>query len=71
MSDNARQGEEIGWLVEIPEFYGGPVWWTGSDYTRESTEALRFARKQDAEKMIDAMGGGSMVATEHKWVASS
>ena len=48
--------EETGWLIEIatPE---GARWYTiNSNFTNDSFEALRFARKIDAESGIVMLG---------------
>lgn len=63
---------ETGWLVE---FKGrSPQWWAlagskgeGGYMTTDSTEALRFARREDAEAYIEDAGWTEAVATEHGW----
>lgn len=64
---------EIGWLCEW-NLRNGPEWWSledaqgeGGYFTKDSTKALRFARKQDAEAYINDAGWTEIVATEHQW----
>jgi len=40
--------DETGWLIEKDNI----EWWTGSGWTQDSYEAVRFARKEDAERVI-------------------
>ncbi len=63
----ALQGrDETAWLIEWPMPDGAaPVYWTGgevetkgrerrlADFDRDSLKAVRFARKEDAEKVLD------------------
>ena len=48
--------EESGWLIELPTSTG-PKWWTAETMTgrweSDSTLAVRFSRKQDAEAVIE------------------
>jgi hypothetical protein len=63
-------GEETGWLIELRGRV--PTWFrlTGEEphWTSDSHEALRFARKQDAEAYIADVGWTEAFATEHVWV---
>ena len=77
--------EQIAWLVEIqPE--GGPRWWTGRgnewtsavDGTKENPTcfAIRFARKEDAQRAIgyllpDKGTAFAAKASEHLWLGNS
>ena len=58
---------EFGWLIEID----GPMWWTGNAYphtwTKDSLKAIRFARKEDAMRMIGIEYLPDAYATEHMW----
>ncbi len=62
---------ETGWLVELKG--QTPSWSTlfAGDYddhwTEDSTKALRFARKVDAESFIDWHGWTEAFASEHAW----
>jgi len=68
---------ETGWLIERSQEDRGsspPCWLTVSSsrnsvWTEDSSEALRFARKQDAEALIAhyAPTLGGAIATEHTW----
>lgn len=70
---------EIGWLIEVVRA-GRPAWWAGDDiddpgvaaWTWDSLEAVRFARKADAERVIcgllvNSLEAPEMRATEHVW----
>jgi len=63
---------ETAWLIERTEG-GRAVWWTGSYWTTDSREAIRFARRIDAERAIPGWLGGTWRslarATEHVWSA--
>jgi hypothetical protein len=72
--------EETAWLIEIPmkSVGGPPMWWTGSwnggkvlsPWTEDSLLAVRFCRKEDAEKVINGtnlLKDTTAVATEHIW----
>lgn len=64
---------EYGWLVEIAYTDGTPHWWSGRGgddcWTKNSLDAIRYARKEDAEKVIEYFGWTSppVIATEHQW----
>lgn len=72
---------EKAWLIEVPmtTFGGPPVWWTGNyktgslndQWSADSLDAVRFSRKEDAEKVISGTlrmkGGTEIIATEHGW----
>ncbi len=62
--------EESGWLIELPTSTG-PKWWTAETMTgrweSDSTLAVRFSRKQDAEAVIEALMLTGTKATEHLW----
>lgn len=64
---------ELGWLIEFkpehqprPTYYGengeGVLGWTS-----DSLSAIRFARKQDAELVIECEGFTEAFACEHRW----
>ncbi len=69
---------ESGWMIErrmVP-----PTWWTGDhlahetqrEWSEDSNECVRFARKADAEMVIvGALGlkipSSNVIATEHEW----
>ena len=58
-------GEETGWLLEDAST-PGPVYWVGGargGATIDPSEATRFARRVDAERVSRRLGPGS------RWVA--
>ena len=62
--------EEAGWLIELKGTC--PKWWRVGggiepDWTADASQALRFARKQDAESYIDDIGWTEAFASEHIW----
>lgn len=70
-AEQAERGD-VAWLVERES---RPRWWTGRingtgyrEWTDESLEAIRFARREDAEAMIRHLSieYGSK-ATHHAW----
>ena len=69
-----RRTEETGWLVELRG--NRPTWWAlGPDeepgWTTDSTHALRFARKIDAEAYIEDAEWTEAFASEHMWETTS
>lgn len=69
--------DETGWLIECKHI-GNAAWWDGKRgprdlidcryFTTDHLKAVRFARKEDAERIIKGCGGSCMQATEHLWV---
>lgn len=66
---------EQGWLIE-QKFNGRGVWWrgildSGRDWTTDANEAVRFARKIDAERVLRSGVMGvfwkGAAATDHLW----
>lgn len=60
---------ELGWLIEKD----GPLWifcngWGGFDWTSDSLKAIRFARRQDAEQVMQMIESADCKATQHKWI---
>ena len=48
-----QERTELGWLIEISN--AGPIYWSGMsalDFTPLASQACRFARKQDAQKVL-------------------
>lgn len=60
---------ETGWLIEVSSAMPTPIWWMGYRWTRNANEAVRFARKQDAQQVIDAFQMTGAVPLEHSWDA--
>jgi hypothetical protein len=64
--------DKIGWLAESSH-RNGAVWFKNANnnsltWTTESNEALRFARKVDAETFIEILQLTTCKATEHLWI---
>jgi hypothetical protein len=69
---------ETGWLLE-QKLNGWSWWWTGTRiegcriWTTDASRAVRFARKEDAERTRDVLrkygvaGMLEAIATEHMW----
>ena len=62
----SKRGEYLAeWLVGWPAFDdSAPETWT-----KDSAKAIRFARREDAEQVIQALGWTEARATEHVWSA--
>lgn len=65
---------ETAWLIEFPADSTVPLprWWNGrnpqvSAMATDSLEAVRFARREDAQLVIDRVLMGVGVPTEHGW----
>jgi hypothetical protein len=57
------------WMIEDRNAPRGR-WWSGFGYSYEPNEAIRFARKEDADKVILTVLADepySLIATEHIW----
>lgn len=57
------------WLIE-DRFAPGPRWWHGAGYSSDANEAVRFARKVDAQRVILTTllnEDFPLIATEHGW----
>lgn len=68
--------DESGWLIEMPTRSGG-MWWGISScrvgsFSFSVNEAVRFARKQDAEAMVGMLfpHNTAIVVTEHLWLVA-
>ena len=72
----AEASTETGWLIEhhydIPE--SGVRYWAGlevygdeSVWTPDPSAAIRFARREDAEKIVPALHWEKIVVAEHVW----
>lgn len=59
--------QETGWLIET----NGPEWLCGfgfsANWTKNSLEAIRFARRCDAEKIAECLENCDISITEHIW----
>lgn len=63
-----------GWLIEHWNSNGGiylSEWFDikleDALWTKESNQALRFSRKEDAEAVINYFGWTEAMPTEHQW----
>jgi hypothetical protein len=68
--------EETGWLIEFKQSVSvQPTWYGRTDdedsgvlgMTTDAGKALRFARKVDAETVIEDIGWTEAFASEHMW----
>lgn len=68
--------EEYGWLIEC-NTNDGPLWWQGGGaWNKDSSYAIRFARKKDAEAMLDSVSPlcdnnsqpVKLLVTDHVWL---
>ncbi len=65
---------ETGWLIEL-NIDGQPHWWSPkkgetpaeSGWSTMANDAIRYARKHDAQMVIDEIGWTEVTATEHQW----
>lgn len=85
----SAQGETVAWLVEWKAHGHGPQWWgfnhtpgKSATWCSDANKAIRFARKEDAERMrlhIIAVAGltgmhnyeQSVSVTEHLWLIAA
>ena len=75
-ADGEAVSDDTAWLI-TNTIAGRDVWWRahnecGRTWTTDANDAVRFARKEDAERVIGALRGvdGFMpdaTATEHMW----
>lgn len=56
---------EEGWLIEM---IGSNLWWTGTCWTANADEAVRFCRKRDAEQAAKAWGLKNAWTSDHMWI---
>lgn len=65
---------ESAWLIEHHSSDGGVYWWTGRSmasgmWTEKHEEAVRFARLEDAQRVIDHQGLRDFARpSEHMWM---
>lgn len=79
-----REERESAWLIELPNGYGSfPTWWDGrgdDTFTHKSTDAVRFARREDAERVLEwivfrsphrnSRDRSDAIVTEHIWLSA-
>ena len=64
-----RATDEIGWVIEEGEpNRPTPLYWAGSGWSYINTDAVRFARRVDAERVAATLNEKTHVA-EHMWMA--
>lgn len=67
---------ETAWLVEHPHDprFGRESWYAGAiGFTIDSLEAIRYARREDALRVIDGMPtslGKNLRAEQHAWISA-
>ncbi len=68
----SEKEDETAWVIEFPMNANGALYYgkttEGLGMTNEHMDAIRFARRQDAEAFIEALGGDRAYAVEHRWV---
>jgi len=62
---------ETAWLIER-QMEEGAAWlyvidWFAFGWTADSLQAIRFARREDAEQMLKMLENYECKATEHQW----
>lgn len=66
--------QEVAWLVELkPSVVKTPTYWGFDadgemDWTSDNMAALRFAREEDAKRVIKYYGWTEANAVEHMWM---
>jgi hypothetical protein len=54
-----REGEETGWVIEHGRSDPSrPEYWAATGFDHDNLKAIRFARKEDAERVANCLGGG-------------
>ena len=66
---------EVGWLIE-KKVGGTAVWWCPGEcvipgFTIDSNRAVRFSRKEDADRVREKLMGEGAYVTEHVWHTAS
>ena len=56
--------DETAWLVETGD---PPTYWDGGEFVADASDALRFARQQDAERVAGLLAAHCR-AVEHMWL---
>lgn len=76
ISRSGRPKEEAAWLIEFservsqqPTYYGKTD--DGLGQTTDHLKAVRYARKEDADAVIEDTGWTEATATEHMWIGPS
>jgi hypothetical protein len=54
-----RDSEETGWVIEHGRSDPSrPEYWAATGFDHDNLKAIRFARKEDAERVANCLGGG-------------
>jgi len=69
--ENRATTKEAGWLIErcLPPMRE-PMWLIAAwqfDWTNDSTKAIRFCRREDAEQIASMFENEPISITEHQW----
>lgn len=59
---------EFVWLIERNSAGCSPLWWDGRYMADDPNKAIRFSRREDAERVIEAQGLQLVHASENGWV---
>ena len=75
-AEPAPQTGECAWMIErrsvALSWFTGEGFDAGSDgFGSDPHSGIRFARREDAEKVIEVLGLLYAIATEHKWYKAS
>lgn len=68
MSAVVGASDEVAWLIERVSA-GIHEWWCGDGWSRDSLDAVRFARKLDALRVVVRLHLAPADAVEHMWCA--
>lgn len=59
---------ETGWVIEVGNSTpSNPLYWAGKHWSYIDSEAVRFCRKEDAEKVNQTLPGTNNRICEHQW----
>jgi hypothetical protein len=74
MKSDQMQKTEYGWVIErgdstvdAPTYWAGPVNHGLNTWSQNHMDAVRFARKDDAERVAPYLGDGHHRVAEHGW----
>ena len=65
--------EESGWVIERGDSQPcAPTYWAGVDrWSQDHIDAVRFARKQDAERVAYGLPSPNCRIAEHAWTVDA
>lgn len=73
----AQEPDEAGWMIECSHGFTG--WWDGRIiqgmvdcrfFNTDPNKGVRFARREDAERVIKSCGNSCQIATGHSWISN-